>query len=29
VHFTRGGRPYSLATTGFAHFKPAPTDSEK
>jgi thiamine-monophosphate kinase len=29
VHFTRGGRPYELETTGFAHFKPAPRDSEK
>ena len=29
VHFTRGGRAYTLAATGFAHFKPAPRDSEK
>jgi thiamine-monophosphate kinase len=29
VHFTRGGRPYELEATGFAHFKPAPRDSEK
>ncbi len=29
VHFTRGGRPYAHAASGFAHFKPARTDSEK
>jgi len=29
VHFTRGGRPYALETSGFAHFKPARIDSEK
>ena len=29
VHFTRGGRPYELEAAGFAHFKPAPRDSEK
>jgi thiamine-monophosphate kinase len=29
VQFTRGGRPYSLEAKGFAHFKPAPPDSEK
>ncbi|MEX2208605.1 MAG: thiamine-phosphate kinase [Myxococcota bacterium] len=29
VQLTRGGRPYSLALPGFAHFKPAPPESEK
>jgi thiamine-monophosphate kinase len=29
VHFTRAGRVYEPGATGFAHFKPAPTDSEK
>jgi thiamine-monophosphate kinase len=29
VHFTRAGRPYALESAGFAHFKPAPRNSEK
>jgi len=29
VHFTRAGRPYAPAATGFQHFKPVPADSEK